>query len=351
MFDRPEAEVTQNWRGDHASPLASICCIAYNHQGYIAKAIDSLLAQVTTFPFEILIHDDASGDGTTETIRRYADAYPNIIRTVLQEENQYSQEPIISPRFLFPLVRGKYVAMCEGDDYWCSADKLATQCAALEQNAQVDLSFHPVFKLDDRTGRMKVVAKLSDGERRLESSTIILGGGGFCPTASIIFRSSIIPDIISCVEKAPVSDKFIQIVASLSNGALFVPQTMAVYRAGHEGSWTRRINNSDRLKQYESRIGFPYEWLYANCPENLLDIIKFSEADQYARIAKNYLLAGDVDSAQRTLSTSAGLFPRGWLLRGLVRWSARGSLRTRLYVVIYPVFRSLFRYRVRFWRS
>jgi len=338
----------RNWQGDTTSPAVSVCCIAYNQKDYIAKAIDSLLAQETNFPFEVLIHDDASTDGTTQIVRKYADAYPRIIRTVLQEENQYSQKPIISPRFLFPLVRGKYVAICEGDDYWCSADKVMTQYQAMQQSPDVDLSFHPVFKLDDRTGRKKVVGRLSAKQRRLNGQTIILGGGGYCPTASIMFRSSIIPDIISCVGNAPVSDKFVQIVASLGSGALFLPQTMAVYRAGHEGAWTRRINNSERLKQYESRISYPYEWLYANSPDSLLDVLKSSEADQYARIAKNYLLVGDTDSAQRSLMRSAGLFPQGWFLRRLVSWAARGSLRTRLYMFIYPVFRSLYRYRVRF---
>jgi len=347
VFERSEADVIRNWHGDAASPVVSVCCIAYNHQDYIANALDSLLAQETNFPFEVLIHDDASTDNTTEVIRHYAETYPRIIRTILQEENQYSQKPIISPRFLFPLVRGEYVAICEGDDYWCSANKLMIQYQALQRSPDVNLSFHPVFKLDDNAGRKNVVGRFSENETRLDSATIILGGGGFCPTASIMFRSSIIPDIISCVENAPVSDKFLQIVASLGGGALFLPQTMAVYRAGHEGAWTRRINHSERLKQYESHLRYPYEWLTANSPDALLDVLKFSEADQYARIAKNYLLAGDPDSAQRTLMTSAGLFPQGWFLRGLVSWAARGSLRTRIYMLIYPAFRSLFRHRVR----
>lgn len=344
MFHRTEAEVMSNWQGDVANPVVSICCIAYNHAAYIAQSINGLLMQQTDFPFEILIHDDASTDGTTKIVKQFAREYPAIIRTVIQKENQYSKQPIISPRFLFPLARGKYIAMCEGDDYWSSPEKLMSQCQGLEENAEINLSFHPVSRLNVGNSRSRSLGSLSRTERHVKSKEIILGGGGFCPTASILFRSSIIPDIRSCVENAPVSDKFIQIVASLNHGALFVPQAMAVYRADHQGAWTQRIKNSEMLRDYESRIRFPYRWLYANCADRLLPILRFSEADQYATIAKNYISIGDFESAKSTLTSSSMIFPKSRILSGLVRWAANGPIRLRIYVAIYPGIRSIYRY-------
>lgn len=109
-------------------PLVSICCITYNHKEYIRDALDGFLSQRTDFPYEILINDDASTDGTADIIREYEQKYPEKIRALLQTENQYSKG-ITNPSgaFNFPRVRGRYVAMCEGDDYWTDPEKLQKQ--------------------------------------------------------------------------------------------------------------------------------------------------------------------------------------------------------------------------------
>ena len=99
--------------------MVSICCLTFNHEPYIRKALDSFLMQKTTFPFEIVIHDDASTDGTADIIREYQENYPDIVHSLCQEENQYSKGiSNISGVFNFPRAQGKYIAMCEGDDYW-----------------------------------------------------------------------------------------------------------------------------------------------------------------------------------------------------------------------------------------
>lgn len=120
---------------DYSSPpLASICCITYNHASYIQEAIDSFLMQKTTFPFEILVHDDASTDGTTEILLGYAKKYPDIIKPIIQTKNQYTKCGLINPRFVFPKAKGKYIALCEGDDYWTDPSKLQKQVSFLENN-------------------------------------------------------------------------------------------------------------------------------------------------------------------------------------------------------------------------
>jgi len=349
LFPRAEAEVMRDWRGDYSNPVVSVCCITYNHEAYIAQTIDSFILQQTSFPFEILIHDDASTDGTTEIVKRYAREYPTIIRTVLQSENQYSKIPIIAPRFLFPLARGKYIALCEGDDYWCSPEKLMRQCKSLDKNPEVNLSFHSVFKLKDGENRPRLERGRHRKSTHINSKSIILGGGGFCQTPSILIRSSIVDAIVRCVENAPFGDKFIQIVASLNNGALFLPEAMAVYRIGHQGGWTQRVRNSELVRQYESRIKRPYEWLYENAPTDSLPVLKFSESDQYAVIAKLYSNIGEFENARMVLIKSADTFPTNRFFKSLIRWAANGPLRLRFYILIYPGIRAIHRYLSKNW--
>lgn len=334
----------KHWQGDVASPDVSICCATYNHEEFIEKAVDSFLMQATDFPFEILIHDDASSDQTTNLVRRYAEAYPAIVRIRIQGENQYSKTPIIVPKFLFPMARGRYIALCEGDDFWRSAEKLAVQCAAMDRNPQVNLSFHPAIRLDESGESSKLLAQSAKSEVLVDTSRIILGGGGYCPTPSIVLRSSIAPLITECVLDAPVGDKFIQIIASFGHGALFLPEAMAVYRAGLPGSWNQRINDSVVLRQYEQRIRFPYKWLYKNCDANLVPLLQFSEADQYLSIGKKYCAVRDFESASRVVKKSSSLFTRRPTIRRFIVWIANGSLRTRIFLAIYPGLRSIYRH-------
>lgn len=123
----------------YKQPLVSVCCTTYNHENYIRDVIEGFLIQKITFPFEIIIHDDASTDGTTEIIKEYADKYPELIVPIFQTQNQYSQGIKPWPNFVFPKARGKYIALCEGDDYWTDPYKLQKQVGFLEANREYGL--------------------------------------------------------------------------------------------------------------------------------------------------------------------------------------------------------------------
>jgi glycosyltransferase involved in cell wall biosynthesis len=144
---RSEREIIQTWKGDLSKPLVSVCCSAYNHEEFIEDALEGFLIQETVFPFEILIHDDASTDKTADIIRKYEKIYPNLIRPIYQIENQFSQGK--SPGY-FNLDRaiGKYIAFCEGDDYWLSAEKLQKQFDILEKNQDIGLIHTDVKYVD-----------------------------------------------------------------------------------------------------------------------------------------------------------------------------------------------------------
>ena len=115
--------------------LVSISCLTFNHAPYLRKCFDSFLAQKTDFDIEILVHDDASSDGTQEIIQEYTEKYPGIFKPIIQKENQYSKGVRgIAVRYNFARSKGKYIATCEGDDYWTDPLKLQKQVDFLEDN-------------------------------------------------------------------------------------------------------------------------------------------------------------------------------------------------------------------------
>lgn len=117
--------------------LVSICCLTYNQQDYIDKCIQGFLMQETNFSFEIIIYDDASTDNTSQIISDYKSKYPDLIRVISQDVNQFSQgiQPFF--KFLFPQTTGKYIAYCEGDDYWIDPLKLQKQVDFMESNLKI----------------------------------------------------------------------------------------------------------------------------------------------------------------------------------------------------------------------
>ena len=122
----------------------SVLCITYNHVNFIRQALDGFVMQKTNFPFEVIVHDDASTDGTTDIIREYAKKYPDIIKPIFQTENQWSKGVCFGPIYIWPKIQGEYVAINEGDDYWTDPLKLQKQVDFLDKHPDYSVCFHPV---------------------------------------------------------------------------------------------------------------------------------------------------------------------------------------------------------------
>lgn len=120
----------------------SIICTAYNHENYIRKALDGFVMQRTSFRYEVLINDDASSDKTADIIREYEQKHPDIIKPIYQQENQISRGVRVTNDILIPRARGKYLAFCEGDDFWTDPDKLQRQVDFLESNPKYSACVH-----------------------------------------------------------------------------------------------------------------------------------------------------------------------------------------------------------------
>lgn len=133
------------------SPLVSIRCLVYNHAPYLRQCLDGFVMQKTNFPFEAIVHDDASTDCSAEIIREYAEKYPDIIKPIFEAENQYSKHDGSIRRIMDAHLRGKYVAMCEGDDYWTDPLKLQKQVDYLESHPDCVYSCHRYYIYSEYT--------------------------------------------------------------------------------------------------------------------------------------------------------------------------------------------------------
>lgn len=232
-----ESEIIAKWNSDAEAPVVSVLCNTYNQCLYIEDAIRGFLIQRTSFPFEVIVHDDASTDGTSEIIKYYARAYPKIIKPVMQAENQYSQGR--KPSTIgFQQARGDYVAFCEGDDFWICRDKLSLEVDAASKSG-AGLVFTSAISLENDTvsGRVGRCRKTSGP---VSPNEIIIGGGSYCPTASLLVKQEIIGELFlkDWFLAAPVGDLYIQAYAAVKNGAYFINKDTCVYRTRSSGSWT-----------------------------------------------------------------------------------------------------------------
>lgn len=171
----------------NSNPLVSICCITYNHAQYIRQCLDGILMQKVDFEYEIIVHDDASTDGTSAIIKEYFNKYPNLFVPIFQTENQYSKGVRgMYAKFVFPRARGKYIALCEGDDYWIDENKLQMQVDFLEKNPECAFvcSNRYTLKSNNRLYKDRILTR-----KYISLNSVI---GGFIPhTASVVFNKSI----------------------------------------------------------------------------------------------------------------------------------------------------------------
>ena len=214
----------------------SVCVLSYNHEKYLRDCLEGIVMQRTTFPIEAWVHDDASTDSSQEIIKEYQQRYPEIIKPILQTENQYSKKRgSILQMFLYPQCTGKYIAICEGDDYWTDPYKLQKQFDYLETNIEFSMCFHQAKVLSDDKEDVKLYKHLEEREYRaceIYKDWII-------PTCSILFRANAIP-----VEKIPASIVYGDIYLFL-----LLAEMGRIYNLNFEGAVYRR--NSGGVSQKE----------------------------------------------------------------------------------------------------
>lgn len=226
--------------------LVSVCCITYNHGPYIRQCLNGMLMQQTNFAIEILIHDDASTDDTADIIREYEVLSPHIIKPIYQKENQYSKGVKVGAVYNYSRAQGKYIAICEGDDYWTDPLKLQKQVDYLEAHEECGL-VHTLAKgyiqgKNQYTDRL-FGKDVPNFESLFESNTIC--------TLTTCYRKKLMTQFYCDIDYQTQSswlmgDLPLWLYISLHSNIHFINEVTGVYRilnesASHSSSLKKRI--------------------------------------------------------------------------------------------------------------
>ncbi len=262
------------------APLVSVCIPTYQHAKYIEQCLDSVLRQKTDFPFEIIIGEDNSTDGTREICQRYAQQHSGTIRLFLRKEED---KVIINGKKTgryniiqnFKEARGKYIAMLDGDDYWCNDYKLQKQVDFLEAHPDHAICFHPTFK--NRKGVEENFIGPFKNWKTERSLTItdLAAGEYFILTCSCMFRNGMYSSLPDWFWQIPFIDYALHIWNAQFGKVGFIPYPMAFYRMHDESMWS--------TKPSDFRVRMQIELLHLMIPN-------FSGEVQTALLKQQYRL-------------------------------------------------------------
>jgi len=234
------------------TPFVSIHCLAYNHAPFIRRCLDGFIMQKTNFPIEVLIHDDASTDGTTDIIREYESKYPEIIKPIYQTENQYSKGVRISLTYNYPRVKGRYLALCEGDDYWTDEYKLQKQVDFLEANEDFSICFHPVELYDETEEEYILNNTVSDVPEITDIKTLAIGN--YINTLSVMYRTN--KKVFEDIEKLPKTsnnDYILHMLYAEYGKIKKIPDVMGVYRK-HDGGISSKKSAQENYTKWKGTL-------------------------------------------------------------------------------------------------
>lgn len=224
------------------SLMVSIQCLVYNHEPYLRQCLDGIVMQKTNFRFEAIVHDDCSTDGSRKIIEEYAAKYPDIIKPIYETENQYSKKDGSLRRIIYDHIKGNYIAICEGDDYWIDSYKLQKQVDVLEENHEYSFCYTGFINVNEngheicRPNYEHLMEKSYSGDILID-----LLGGNFIMTCTTCFRR----DVIMSELNASVPCKYdysLFLTASVLGKAYYISSKTAAYRKTSTGAMATRKN-------------------------------------------------------------------------------------------------------------
>ncbi|MEO7044418.1 MAG: glycosyltransferase [Ferruginibacter sp.] len=237
------------------APVLSIICLAYNHGKYIEAALTGFVTQKTTFPIEIIVHDDASNDSTVEIVKEFEARYPELFFNIYQKENQYSKGNGDVAKIVFSAARGRYIAMCEGDDFWTDSLKLKRQVDFLEKHTKYVGCFHNVeerYEEDDDKASFLYCNYPSSRNISFED----LSYANLIPTCSVVYRNGLFNQFPNWYFSLKMGDWPLNLLNAQFGDFWYVPKIMGVHRIHQKGLWAidnKMINHYTR-EAYEIMI-------------------------------------------------------------------------------------------------
>jgi glycosyltransferase involved in cell wall biosynthesis len=221
----------------------SVLIVTYNHARFVRQALDGALAQRLPQPYEILVSEDCSTDGTSEIVQQYAESHPHLIRLLLSERNLHSNEVVARG---FRAARGRYVALLDGDDYWTSDDKLQAQLAFLDARSDLTICFHNVQVVDEHsqsTGRL-----WNQPDQPEISGLRELLRGNFIATSSVVYRRAAVAEIPAWYDRFfPVTDWPLHVLYAREGHIGYLDRTLGAYRL-HGGGLFSTLGEREKLE-------------------------------------------------------------------------------------------------------
>lgn len=241
------------------SLMVSICCLVYNHEPFLRECFDGFIMQQTTFPIEILVHDDASTDNSAEIIREYTAKYPDLFKPIYQTENQYSKgKGYVGMTLNIERAKGKYIAFCEGDDYWTDMFKLQKQVEFLEEHEEYVLAFHDA-KIIDEKGNLITESKMKlyyTEKMCHDWSEFDLMCAYTPPTPTVIYRQTIISKALIEMQNAKRLINGDTIIASIvgkyGKGKFMLDISNSVCRVHTGGVWQMKSELYKKINSYKT---------------------------------------------------------------------------------------------------
>ena len=257
----------------------SVLMLTYNQARYVDDALSSVLHQITDFDFEIVIGDDCSTDSTIKHIQKWIAQYPQQIRLLSAEKNQG-----LLPNFIrtFNSCKGKYIAICEGDDYWIDKQKLQMQYDFLERHPQYSTCIHRVvnFYEDNNT------KSLSNGGQKAENNLLDLARSNFITNVSAFFRATRVNNLPEWFASVGTYDYALHMLNAADGDIYYMSKPMAVYRK-HSGAIWSKSKISSQL-QLSMQVREPLMKHFRNNTE-AYSILKQAYLACYAALKKHYL--------------------------------------------------------------
>ncbi len=296
----------------------SVLCTAYRHEPYLRQCLDGIVSQQTDFRFEAIVHDDASPDGCRAIIEDYARRYPDIVRPICQTENQYSRNVDIYRTYLFPAARGKYIALCEGDDYWTDPRKLQKQVEQLEARPECGFAYTSYRVYEQGTGRFH------PGKFRAYDGAVydeLLASRFRICTASLMFRKAL-ADTLPPLEFGPYhcGDIYWWYHFSYNSQVCCLPDETCVYRIlPDSASHFTRLRDRIAFLATSARTRL---WYVEHCPPRCPRIARRVKKKSQVALCKQALATADyalMQQARPALLPVLTLKKLGYTL--LARWT------------------------------